>query len=127
MQKTIKTFRVWMLCALVLATALLSGCGGSDNAYVGKWSMSGGKANGVAVTQEQIQQMMPSMDMSLTFNQDGTCQMVVMDQTYEGTYQITKDGVTVKDATSEQTFIKQEDKLVMSQGNIEIYLVKENA
>lgn len=126
MQK-IKTFRVWMLSALVLATALLSGCGGSDNAYVGKWSMSGGKANGVAVTQEQIQQMMPSMDMSLTFNQDGTCQMVVMDQTYEGTYQVTKDGVTVKDATSEQTFVKQDDKLVLSQGNIEIYLVKQNA
>lgn len=60
---------------LLLAMLCLAGCGSTDNqAYVGKWNMTGGKANGVTVTQEEIQQMMPSMNLSVEFKADNTCE-----------------------------------------------------
>ena len=87
--------------------------------------MTGGKANGVMVTQEEIQEMMPSMNLSVEFKQDNTCEMVVMGQSYSGTYEITETGVIIKDDVSEQAMTKQGDQLVLPQGNVEIYLTKE--
>ena len=110
----------------MLGMLCLAGCGSADNqAYVGKWNMTGGKANGVMVTQEEIQEMMPSMNLSVEFKQDNTCEMVVMGQSYSGTYEITETGVIIKDDVSEQAMTKQGDQLVLPQGNVEIYLTKE--
>ena len=111
---------------LLLAMLCLAGCGSADNqAYVGKWNMTGGKANGVTVTQEEIQQMMPSMNLSVEFKADNTCEMVVMGQAYSGTYEVTEEGVIIRDDVSEQALTRQGDQLVLPQGTVEIYLTKE--
>ncbi len=116
----------FLAAVLMLGMLCLAGCGSADNqAYVGKWNMTGGKANGVMVTQEEIQEMMPSMNLSVEFKQDNTCEMVVMGQSYSGTYEITETGVIIKDDVSEQAMTKQGDQLVLPQGNVEIYLTKE--
>ena len=116
----------FLAAVLMLGMLCLAGCGSADNqAYVGKWNMTGGKANGVMVTQEEIQEMMPSMNLSVEFKQDNTCEMVVMGQSYSGTYEITETGVIIKDDVSEQAMTKQGDQLVLPQGNVEIYLTKD--
>ena len=87
--------------------------------------MTGGRANGVTVTQEEIQQMMPSMNLSIDLKEDFTCEMVVMGQTYTGTYEVTETGIIIKDDVSEQELTKQGEQLVLPQGNVEIFLTKE--
>lgn len=111
---------------ILMAIVCLSGCGNANNQdYVGKWNMTGGRANGVTVTQEEIQQMMPSMNLSIDLKEDFTCEMVVMGQTYTGTYEVTETGIIIKDDVSEQELTKQGEQLVLPQGNVEIFLTKE--
>lgn len=51
--------------------------------------------------------------------------MVVMGQAYSGTYEVTEEGVIIRDDVSEQAMTRQGDQLVLPQGNVEIYLTKE--
>ena len=65
------------------------------------------------------------MNLSVEFKADNTCEMVVMGQAYSGTYEVTEEGVIIRDDVSEQAMTRQGDQLVLPQGNVEIYLTKE--
>lgn len=111
---------------LVLALGMLAGCGGEkeENKYVGSWEVSGGKASGVSLPQEQIKEQLGTI--SLNIQNGGTVKKEGFGLDAEGVWKESTDGITIsdKDGTNAISFMLEEDKLKANIKGIEIIFQK---
>ena len=106
------------LCVAALAVSLfaLAGCGGSkeipaDSVYIGKWEAVRAEMLGQSTTLEEA---LEGGKWIFTLNADGTAVEESAEETVNGVWSITKDGIKVKldGASKAIKFTAQGDELV---------------
>ncbi len=98
-----------VLLALMLALGCVAFAEGVD--YTGQWVLTGAEANGTAL---DISAM--GLEMSMTLNEDGTCNLIANGVEEIGSWVIEGEGIVVTDAANESNaFVMDEDRLVAEQ------------
>lgn len=114
-----------VLLLLSLALVVLSGCGGSEESqYAGTWELTGGRAGGISLPQEQIKSEVG--EASMTIQEDGTVKKTGVGLDENGKWEETDKGITVsdQDGSNAVTFTLADDKLIGTVKGIEMTFSK---
>lgn len=114
-----------VLLLLSLALVVLSGCGGSEeNKYAGSWELTGGKAGGISLPQDQIQSEVG--EVAMTLREDGTVKKTGVGLDENGKWEETEKGIRIsdQDGSNAVTFTLADDKLLGTVKGIEMTFSK---
>ncbi len=114
--------------SLLMALAMLLGCAAfaEEVDYTGTWVLTGAESQGIEMGVNTIELMGMSMTMELAA--DGTCVLVAMGVSENGTWKKEEGGVSITDAAGVTDIAKYEnDMLVLEQGSDRLMLTREGA
>lgn len=121
-----KSYLVWLLVAAV-GLCILVGCGDKNakTNYTGTWKVSGGKANGISLTAEQITSTLGNITMNVG-NEGKITKKEGIGLDENGKWSATETGIIVSDVdgTNSVTFTYKDGTLTGNVKGLEITLKK---
>lgn len=110
-----------LFIAIFTACMMLTGCG--KKGFEGKWALESAKEGDTAIDKKTFESL--GMDkFYIQLDKDSKCKASMMGMEAEGTWKEVKDGVEITIEGQPQTFTKKGDKLVMTQGNMEMVFAR---
>ncbi len=112
-----------LLLALVLAATLCCGALAEAIDYTGEWVLTTVSMSGMSLDAATL-----GLEMSLLFNEDGTCAMSSMGETENGTWVATETGVAMTDTAGDvANLVYADGTLSMSEEGMTMVFVPANA
>ena len=122
MKKTRTTLLISLL--LIVAMMMTACAGGGPDAATGTWKLTGGEAQGITVSMEQLEQLGMNADMTMEFK-GGKFTANFNGENGSGTYKIDGDAITLTENGEELTGTISGDEIKIDAGGATLIFAKQ--